>query len=146
MDGSWAVLYHSLPDLKAHTTIAVQGRFTAVQAQTTDKGIPFTDFEFTVDKVLHDPGHITAPGAKLSVHQTGGTVDGKVHQIDDDPLFKVSESCVLFLDQYQPGHYKVIGGPTGRFEVKDGAVSPASPDGAKFNGSADDFAAAVRSA
>lgn len=145
MDASWAVEYHSLADLKAHATIAVQGHFSGVLAQTADQhGIPYTDFEFTVDRVLYDPGHLTAASAKLSVHQTGGLVNGKVHQIDDDPLFKVSEGCVLFLDQYQPGHFKVIGGPTGRFEVKNGAVSPGSDEGAKFSGSPDDFAAALR--
>lgn len=146
MDASWAVEYHTLADLKAHSTIAVQGRFTKVIGQTSDHGIPFTDFEFTVDRVLHDPGHLTAAGAKLSVHQTGGVVDGVLHQIDDDPVFKVSESCVLFLDQYQAGHFKVVGGPTGRFEVNNGTVSPKSDQGAKFNGSQDDFASAVRNA
>jgi hypothetical protein len=147
MDASWAVEYHTLHDLKAHATVAVQGSFTGVIAQTTDdKGIPYTDFEFTVDQVLNDPGHLVTPGAKLVIHQTGGTVNGQVHQIGDDPLFQVSESCVLFLNQFQPGHFFVIGGPTGRFEIKKGTVSPHDPKGAPFSGSPAEFATAVQNA
>ncbi|UKA63037.1 hypothetical protein [Arthrobacter sp. FW306-04-A] len=134
MDASWAEGYNNLADLKAHSKLAVQGTFTRIIAQSSIKTIPVTDFEFTVDKVLHDPGHLVTAGAKLTVRQAGGTVDGVLHQIADDPLFKISENAVLFLKQPEPGLFYVVGGPSGRFEVANGKVSPFAPDGAKFSG------------
>jgi hypothetical protein len=144
MDASWAEGYNNLADLKAHSAIAVQGSFTRVIAQSSIKTIPVTDFEFTVEAVLHDPGHIVASGAKLTIRQTGGIVDGALHQTDDDPLFKISEHAVLFLKQPEPGLFYVLGGPSGRFEVVNGKVSPFAPNGTKFTGSPADFAAAVK--
>lgn len=143
MGVSWVEGYNNLADLKAHSAIAVQGRFTRAIAQSSMKTIPITDFEFTVDKVLNDPGHLVATGSKLTVRQTGGTVGGVLQQTSDDPLFKISENAVLFLKQPEPGLFYVIGGPSGRFEVVNGQVSPFAPDGAKFSGSTADFAAAV---
>lgn len=144
MDVSWAEGFSNLADLKAHSAISVQGSFTRVIAQSSLKSIPITDFEFTVEKVLHDPKHLVAVGDKLTVRQTGGTVDGVLHQADDDPLFKVSEHVALFLKQPQPGLFYVAGGPSGRFEVADGKVAPSAPNGVKFSGSSDDFAKAVK--
>jgi hypothetical protein len=143
MDASWAEGYNNLADLKAHSAIAVQGSFTRVKAQPSIKTIPVTDFEFTVETVLNDPGHLVTSGAKLTVRQTGGIVDGVLHQTADDPLFKISENAVLFLKQPEPGLFYVAGGPTGRFEVVNGKVTPLAPDGVKFTGSPADFAAAV---
>ncbi|MBO1413520.1 hypothetical protein [Streptomyces sp. FH025] len=146
LEASWAVAYHSVADLKKHSQTAAQGHFSKVLLQQTDRksGVLSTDFEFTVDKVLYaQAGRVLTPGSAITVHQTGGVVDGAVHQVKDDPLFTVSETCVLFLEEYEPGSYMVVGGPTGRFEVKGGAVTPVNDEGPAFQGSADDFAAAV---
>ncbi|HEY8295510.1 MAG TPA: hypothetical protein VIG41_09250 [Micrococcaceae bacterium] len=85
-----------------------------------------------------------AAGDKLTVRQTGGTVDGVVQQTSDDPLFTIGENNVLFLTQPSPGLFYVIGGPTGRLEIINGQVSPLAPDGATFSGTPADFAAAVQ--
>lgn len=144
MDASWAEAYNNLGDLKAHSAVAVRGSFTRVIGQSSIKTIPVTDFEFTVEQVVHDPGNVVAVGAKLTVRQTGGLVDGVLHQTDDDPLFKVSEQAVLFLKQPEPGLFYVIGGPSGRFEVANDKVTPFAPGGVKFTGTTAEFAAAVR--
>lgn len=144
MDASWAEGYTNLADLKARSAVAVRGSFTRVIGQSSIKTIPVTDFEFIVEQVIHDPGNLVAGGAKLTVRQTGGTVDGVLHQTDDDPLFKISENTVLFLKQPAPGLFYVIGGPYGRFEVANGTVTPFARDGVKFTGTPADFAAAVK--
>src|SRR5487761_1710802 len=65
--------------------------------------------------------------------QTGGTVNGHVAQIADDPLFKVGERVVLFLHEYSPGRYFVVGGPSGRFELQaDGTVRPFNDEGVRM--------------
>lgn len=138
LDASWATEYQSLASLKSNADVAVLGTFTKVMQQTIDKNnIPYTDFQFSVKRQLFKLGskQSVANGAALSVHQTGGTVDGVLMQVDDDPLFKVGDSAILFLHQYAPGMYYVIGGPTGRFKVANDQVSPINSEGVKFSGS-----------
>ncbi|WP_285725264.1 hypothetical protein [Psychromicrobium xiongbiense] len=144
MDASWAEGYNTLAGLKAHSAVAVQGTFTKVVGQSNLKSFPITDFEFTVGIVINDPGHLASVGSKLTIRQTGGTVGGAIHQISDDPLFKLSENAVLFLKQPEPGIFFVLGGPSGRFKVSNGTVTPFAPNGAKFNGSLTDFGVAVK--
>jgi hypothetical protein len=146
IDASWAEMYHSMGDLKAHSDLGVLGSFTKIVSQTQDdKGIPYTDFAFTVQTVMHNPGKRTvAAGSVLRIHQTGGTVDKVVHQIADDPLFTVGETAALFLVEYQPGYYRVAGGPTGRFEVNAGKITPVNDEGIAFSGTTDAFTAEVQ--
>jgi hypothetical protein len=143
MDASWAEYYHSLSTLKAHSELAVEGTITGVKSVSSAHGIPFTDFEFTVSSTLFDPGHRVTIGKAVVIHQTGGTMNGRQFQVDDDPVFHVGEHLVLFLREPQPGLYMVVGGPTGRFEVGNGALTPAVKDGVKFTGSTQAFASAV---
>jgi hypothetical protein len=49
-------------------------------------------------------------------------------------LFRVGESSIRFLYEYAPDKYFAIGGPTGRFNVVDGEVSPVSDEGVAFSG------------
>ncbi|WP_347110133.1 hypothetical protein AAHB33_05445 [Paenarthrobacter sp. S56] len=144
MDASWAEGYDNLRDLKAHSSLGVEGTFTRIIGQSSIKTVPITDFEFTVDKVIHDPTGTLKEGARLTIRQTGGSVDGVLHQISDDPLFKVSEHAVLFLKEPETGLFYVVGGPSGRFEVKSGKVIPLGTEGTKFDGTLEEFAAAVK--
>lgn len=130
MDASWSVSYTDLKSLKAASTVVIEGNIVAVASATLDTAtnIPYTDFTVSIAKVVYDPqGHVH--GAAAIVHQTGGIVNDTLHQIDDDPLFQVGEHVVLFLHEYDPGKYYVVGGPTGRFEVRSGVVSAASTRG-----------------
>ena len=151
MDASWAEAYQSMSALKAHTDVAVEGTITAAsldpQASSTD--VPFTDFQFTVGSTFFDPhNRIVAAASKpavLTIHQTGGLVNGTIFQVDDDPLFQVGQRYVLFLREYSPGHYLVVGGPTGRFAVAaSGAVTPIVSDGVKFTGTLPAMGRAIR--
>ena len=142
IDASWAEYYHSMSALKAHSDVAVEGTITkaSVEPRASSTDVPYTDFQFTVGSTLLDPRHkiaaaTAAKPAVLTIHQTGGTVDDTTFQVDDDPLFKVGQKYVLFLQEYSPGHYKVAGGPTGRFTVAaSGAIAPIVSDGVKFSG------------
>jgi len=141
LDASWAEYYHSVADLKSHSDLAVEAKITKVLDQTTTDGnIPYTDFQITVESVLYDPAHriqaaSTAQPATLSLHQTGGTLNGQKLMIEDDPLFTTGEQYVLFLREYAAGHYMVVGGPTGRFTVSSaGTLTPIVKDGVSFSG------------
>ncbi len=94
---------------------------------TVSKGVPYTDFTVTVTRKLHDPATRLAPSSSaIVVHQTGGTVSGVTTQVEDDTLFRPGESVVLFLREYSPGRFRVLGGPAGRFDVSRGLITPAS--------------------
>ena len=135
LDASWAKLYHSFPDLKHDADLAVQGTVTQVlqTVSPTDGTPPSTDFLFTVSRVLQDPAH-RLQGNTLTLHQTGGRVGNTLYQVDDDPLFQVGEQSILFLHEYQPGFYFVIGGPSGRFVIQSGAVKPINNEGVPYAG------------
>ena len=136
LDASWAKLYHSFTDLKHAADLVVQGTVTQVRqtASPTDGTPPSTDFLFTVSKVLQDPAH-RLRGTTLTLHQTGGRVGNTLYQVDDDPLFQTGEQSILFLHEYQPGFYFVIGGPSGRFVIQKGTVKPINAEGVPYAGS-----------
>jgi len=133
------MFYESLGELKHATALdlAVQGTLTTqlrTQGQMNptggSNGPLSTDFSFTISKVLLDPHHLlTRFPAPITIHQTGGWFGSTLHQVCGDPLFRVGEGAVLFLHQFGPGQYFVIGGPSGRFEVRHGFVQPVNDEG-----------------
>lgn len=142
LDASWTKLYHDIPSLKQASDVAVDGTITAVIRQTVDQNIPYTDFRFQIAQTLSDPRHLLT-GSDIIIHQTGGPVteniQGKatiVHmQVGDDPLMQAGDHLMLFLHQYAPGYYFVVGGPSGRFVVRGGAVYPINGEGVQLSGS-----------
>jgi outer membrane murein-binding lipoprotein Lpp len=153
----WAESYSNIHDLTAHSDIAVAGSITKVISQTvSSSNVPSTDFQLTVSKVLADKNKSgLASGSTVVIHQTGGTAQDGTHiESDDDPLFKVGEATVLFLHQFSPGHFYVVGGPNGRFKTggattlsNTGAgtaiVTPLNKETVQFNGTLDQLASEV---
>jgi hypothetical protein len=136
VDASWPKFYHSLTDLKTSSDIAVEGSIAAIASQTIEQNLPFTDFQFHVDKILSAPKGVIS-GNTIIIHQTGGPMTVNVQgtatkvlfQVGDDPLMHAGDHLVLFLHQYAPNHYFVVGGPTGRFTVQQGVVHPINSEG-----------------
>ena len=131
---SWAKGYSSLNGLKQDADLGVQGHFTAVvEAATDSSGLAYTDFTFTITQVLWDPHHqIPGSTSSITIRQTGGCIGDTLYKVDDDPLFQIGEEAILFLHQFSPGQYYVIGGPSGRFEVRNGLVQPVNDEGVKL--------------
>ncbi len=125
---SWPVLYHDLGSLKQAADLAVLGTVTGTPSTTIDQGLPFTDFNVRVERVLHDSAHRLV-GTSVTVHQTGGLFNGKQVEVEDDPLLRPGERVVVFLHEYRPGSYFIIGGPSGRFRVQNGVVTPINDEG-----------------
>ncbi len=148
LDASWAKGYSSVGALKQDADLAVDGTIVRTVAVTKDNtGLVFTDFALSVQAVAFNPRKaVVSKDKEIVIHQTGGTVGNTRYEVRDDPLFKVGDHAVLFLQQYSADHYFVIGGPTGRFTVKDGFVYPMSHDGVKFTGptTEDEFLTRIR--
>lgn len=154
---SLAEWYHSLGDLKARSAIAVQGTVTRRSSPSdAGSGFPGVDAELSIDRVLVDFGRVdevdrggvdaghAVPGQKIVVRQPGDAVANGVAVVEDPP-FAVAETCILFLREIEPGRYVIVGGQSGRFEVKNGQVAPAVPNGVPFSGTVDEFVAALNS-
>jgi len=135
----------------------VAGSITKVISQTvSSSNVPSTDFQLTVAKVLADKSNSgVAIGSTVVIHQTGGTAQDGTHiESDDDPLFKVGDATVVFLHQFSPGHFYVVGAPNGRFKAGSAialnsagagaaAVTPLNNETVQFNGTLDQLAAEV---
>ena len=82
----------------------------------------------------------------MSFVDTGGTYQGVIYGIEDDPNYEVGDRVIAFFKEYSPGKYRVAGGPSGRFGVTGGVVKPMVKDGVPFAGeiSETDFAARVQ--
>lgn len=149
LSASWAVEYQSFSALKHNADLAVQGEFERTMRVTKDEhGVPYTDFGFTVQRILLGPrsGSLVAVGGTVEIHQTGAASSDVITDVDDDPLFRVGDQAVLFLHEYSPGKYFVIGGPTGRFSIVNGAVKPINDQGVPFSGDLASFVSALNAA
>jgi hypothetical protein len=123
---SLAMSYEDIPSLKADADLVVLGEIIGCPSveshQTAVGSVYFTDFSFQIESVLH--GAASQPA--IVIHQTGGIVGGKTVEIMDDPLMQTGDRYVLFLREARPDLYFVLGGPQGRFVVRDGLVSSLS--------------------
>jgi len=134
MNVHWAQYYRSMKDLKQHSDFAVRGfiSYIAPAAKSAD-GAVYDMVTVSVTRILWNPTHKTVP-ATFAVEQLGGNVDNVTYVTPDDPLFKMNEQVILFLQEYQPGKFRIAGGPTGRFTVANGIVKPIVTDGVQLPG------------
>lgn len=123
LDASWANAYPSVKDMTSAADAVVLGTVGQAEATTVKGGIPYTDYSFAVEQWLKGSPAIAS---QILIHQTGGTASGVTMEVGDDPLLVVGEKDVLYLRQYAPGKYLILGGPTGRNQVVNGQVTPMS--------------------
>ena len=81
----------------------------------SDDVLYHTGFSLRVEEILKGECKDT-----IVVYQTGKP---GVQEIRDDPLIKVGEQALLFLTEYKPDHFRVIGGPQGRYIIHDDHAS-----------------------
>jgi len=130
LDASWAQAYPSVSEMSSHADAVVVGSVTKVLGTTVKGDVPYTDFAYHVDTWIKP---VATPSADIQIHQTGGTANDQYQEISGDPLLTVGEHSVLYLRQYEPGKYLIMGGPTGRLLVTNGKVA-ALPEGIARDG------------
>lgn len=153
IDVSWVRLFQNLGDLKSNSDVAVEGSIVGISDHTSNLtpplvGTPFTDFQFQVSVVIYGPKSRLGTGVTILLHQTGASSGGQIVEVSDDPLFTIGEKAVLFLHEYSPGRYFVVGGPSGRFNVSaTGLVLPINDEGITMRPTPEsDFIASVKAA
>jgi hypothetical protein len=111
----------------------IVGRVVAISGTGTDatsyQGVPYTEFSVSVVQWVKGNGP-----SSIVIKQTGGTdAAGATWSVEGDPLLQVGEQDVFFLHEFAPGDYFIVGGPTGRFPISGGTVSP-MPEGIARDG------------
>lgn len=74
----------------------------------------YTDFSFMIRSVLKGKNVEEA-----LIHQVGHDENDEFPEF---PLFEAGEECVLFLHEFEPGKYYVVGGAQGRYKIVEGNV------------------------
>lgn len=123
VDASWAEVYPSYGQMTRHADAVVQGQVLeslGAHKGPQDPSTIYTDFSFRVDKLV--AGTKTAP--IITLHQMGGSMGFEQEDVKDDPLLVPGERDLLFLKNYAPGRFYVMGGPTGRLLVKGSTLTP----------------------
>jgi hypothetical protein len=130
LGASWAEYYRSMADLKKNCDFGIAGTVSAVAPATQPKIGPVSQMvTVTVDQVAWTRSIGYSVPATVTFEQTGGTYQNVTYVVDDDPLFQPGEKVVVFFKEYSPDHYRVAGGPTGRFSLTSNMVSPVLTDG-----------------
>lgn len=138
----YAEHYSTAATLAAHSDVVVAGQVRQKLRATSGNDGGGTDFAFVVTSVLADPGkRLPQGGGTVTVHQSG-TSDGTA--CSDDPLFTKGSQAVLFLREYAPGAFAVVGGPDGRLVLHEGLVSPFDEASLPFTGTLDALTRALR--
>jgi hypothetical protein len=70
--------------------------------------------------------------ASISLHCVEGVLGLFQTNAIETTVELVGEEAILFLHQFSPGQYFVMGGPSGRFEVRKGLVQPVNNEGVKL--------------
>jgi hypothetical protein len=146
-EAHWAVLYHDFKSLKQNSDLIVAGTIASVSKVTGNPPLVFTEFIFQISRIIWNPKQLVTNN-QIIVNQTGGIVGNDLYEISDDPLFQQGEAMILFLRSNTPGLFFVTGGPSGRFELHNGMVTPINDEGVKFTApmSEADFTTAVTQA
>ena len=116
---SYAELFTTVPGLTKAADAVVVGTVTAsVDAPPVD-GLPFTNALVEVEEWVKGG----AEDNQVTIHQTGGTLDGVAFLDEDNPLLEVGERGIFYL-QKVPAGYVTLSGPTGRMTIAEGKALP----------------------
>jgi hypothetical protein len=114
LHASWANAYPTFAAMVKNSDAIVRGTVGAASPTILQDKVPYTDFTFHVTTWIKTKDE---QPSDISIHQTGGTTDSAIEIVDDDPLLVVGTAYVLFLNEYAPGKYFIVGGPTGRLNA-----------------------------
>lgn len=118
---SWAMGYNTVKSLTNGADVIVLG--TVVSGKTYKVYYGDNDFDaFTNYTIAVSQVYKGKVADNIIVKQTGGKIDNTIYEIVDDPALPSGTQMILFLKQFGPESYFIIGGPQGRFHVVDGKV------------------------
>lgn len=126
MSVSWARLYDNVTQLANYSDLIIVGEIVTADSyneqvvpyDTPGNTMVFTDYMIEINQIIRGKSETR----EITVHQTGGVIDNKMHVVSDDPLLLTEKTVILFLTRYEPNKYFITGGPQGQFYYIDSKV------------------------
>lgn len=122
-EADWADAYSTVAEMTQHAPVVAVGTVLGVAGSgqvnvvlpsgAPNPDTPYTEFTVSVKAALKGN-----PGTTIIVRQTGGRDSaGRTIELAGDPMLKTGETMLMFLREFSPGHFVIMGGPTGRYDI-----------------------------
>lgn len=118
---SWIYNYKDISEIQDASDLIIIGTVTKSAQEKSDEpgnNLIFTRFTVSIDQVISGKTSLK----EVSVRQLGGQDGSELVEIQDDPLMTMDSEVILFLKEYEPNKFKIIGGPQGRFIIENDKV------------------------
>jgi hypothetical protein len=89
--------------------------------KATSIGFLVTDMTVKVEHVM--VGAADLAGSTIVVTHMGGTEGKRRDVAENEPLSRTGEEYLLFLRQMDNGRYAIVGGPQGRYPIRNGKLT-----------------------
>lgn len=119
MSASWSYHYSDLEELTRNSDLIALISVEDANSYITGDGIPMTNYTVTIDTPIYG----CIENDSVSLVMTGGSKDGVLFEIDDDPLMDIHDNFIIFARQNDSGTYTILSGPQGRMSIENGFVS-----------------------
>ena len=108
----WAYLYGNLTEMRNAADRVVDG--VVVGSTTSGCGVIVT--HYTVKIIMTLKGD--SDSFLITVIQTGGVIGSSKQEVREDPLIRIGDHVIMFLNfDPEDGMYGILGGPQGRLKV-----------------------------
>lgn len=128
---SWANAYPTVEQMTEQADLVARSTITGIVSVDRDANGIYTTYSARIDSGLKYAGDLPE---EIRIRQLGGELDGTSYIADDDPLLTIGEESVLFLHEFAPGNFFIVGGPTGRLPIENNLIAPL-PDSALVDAS-----------
>jgi hypothetical protein len=129
---SWPRYFRRISDLTTKSDIGLVGRVSNISEAVapTDGSPPYRMITVDTEKTAWVADSRKDNPKQVTFMQSGGIVEGVEYLLEGDPLIELDERIVVALDEYSPGNYRLVGGPSGRFRLNAAdEVVPVVEDG-----------------
>lgn len=115
LSASWDYNYADINEISKASDLIALIRVNKQISEVEKNKLPFSIFEVEVI----EPVYGCDVGDTISIYMTGGNINGKKLEIEDDPLLEKGQEFLVFTQKNNDGTYKILSGPQGRLEYKD---------------------------
>lgn len=119
LSASWAQNYADINEITKDSDLIALIHVNDLLSEEQDDNLPFSIFEVEVIEAVYG----CETGDKISIYMTGGNIGEKRFEIRDDPLLEKGQEFLVFTKKNEDGTYRILSGPQGRLEYKDGVLN-----------------------
>jgi hypothetical protein len=119
ISASWSYNYADIEEIAGDSDLIALIHVNKVLSEKQKNSLPFSTFEVEVMEAIYG----CEAGDKISIYMTGGYTTEKRIEIKDDPLLEKGQEFLVFTKKNEDGTYRILSGPQGRLEYKDGKLN-----------------------